>query len=52
MERKTQVKGVTADAVALAACKALVDAAPAVEGREELRRAVVLARFAVAMKSA
>lgn len=51
MERKTACKAVTADDVALAACKALVDAAPAAEGRAELKRAVTLARFAVAMKA-
>jgi hypothetical protein len=52
MERtKTTGKAVTADDVALAACKALVEAAPATEGRVELKRAVTLARFAVAMKA-
>lgn len=51
MKRTPDGKVVTADDVALAACKALVAAAPAAEGREELKRAVTLARFAVAMKT-
>lgn len=52
MARKHPTKTVTANDVALAACKALVEAVPARDTRPELKRAVVLARFAVAMKSA
>jgi hypothetical protein len=52
MARKHRVaKAVTADDVALAACRALVRASVGRRRPGDVRKAVVLARFAVAMKS-
>lgn len=52
MARKHRmVRAVTADDVALAACRALVRSAVGRRRDEHAKRALVLARFAVAMKS-
>lgn len=51
MARKHKQKAVTADDVSLAACKAMLRSMRGRRREEFARRALILARFAVAMKS-
>lgn len=50
-KRKTVRDLATADDVALAACRALMRAGMIIDGDEWAKKAMVLARFAVAMKT-